>query len=112
VAKVKPLFLQNRFYADSGYDVQLREFCRHNKVHNQSFWTLTANPHVLHSQPMKALTQKYKLTAEQIFYSILMGEGIIPLIGTCSKEHMQEDLAVLTLKVEDEDRKTILGLLK
>lgn len=81
-------------------------------MHYQSFWTLTANPHILHSHPMQALSKKYKLTAEQIFYAILMGEGIIPLIGTCSKQHMEEDLKIVGLKVEDEDRKVILGLLK
>jgi hypothetical protein len=29
---VKPAVLQNRFYADSGYDVELRAFCRANGV--------------------------------------------------------------------------------
>lgn len=111
-AKVKPLFLQNRFYADSDYDKELREYCRHNKVHYQSFWTLTANPHILQSQPMQLLAKKYKLTPEQIFYAILMEEGIIPLIGTCSKQHMQEDLAILTVKIEEQDRKSILAQLK
>ena len=38
---------------------------------------------------MKQLIQKYKQTAEQIFYMILIEEGIIPLIGTTSKKHME-----------------------
>ena len=111
-AKVKPTFLQNRFYQDSGYDKELRQFCKGNSVHYQSFWTLTANPHILHSATMKALVSKYKLSAEQILYMVLMGEDIIPLIGTCSKKHMEEDLAMLGKKIEEGDRKSILEMLK
>ena len=81
--------MQNRFYSESGYDRELRDFCTKNQVQYQSFWTLTANPHILESQSMQSIGKKYKLTAEQAFYAILMEEGIIPLIGTCSKQHMQ-----------------------
>jgi diketogulonate reductase-like aldo/keto reductase len=48
-ARVKPTVLQNRFYKDSGYDVQIREFCALHGIAYQSFWTLTANPHILKS---------------------------------------------------------------
>lgn len=46
-AIVKPSFLQNRFYRESGYDVEIRSFCRENGIQYQSFWTLTANPHII-----------------------------------------------------------------
>ena len=46
-AIVKPTFIQNRFYSRSGYDVQIREFCQLHRITYQSFWTLTANPHIL-----------------------------------------------------------------
>ena len=46
-AAVKPAVLQNRLYRDTGYDTALRAFCRENNVRYQSFWTLTANPHIL-----------------------------------------------------------------
>jgi diketogulonate reductase-like aldo/keto reductase len=46
-ARVKPTVLQNRFYADSGYDEEIRQFCVENGIAYQSFWTLTANPHIL-----------------------------------------------------------------
>ena len=46
-AGVKPAVLQNRFYADSGYDVELRAFCKENGVVYQSFWTLTANRDII-----------------------------------------------------------------
>ena len=46
-ARVKPVVLQNRFYETSGYDEDIREFCREHSIAYQSFWTLTANPHIL-----------------------------------------------------------------
>ena len=45
-AAVKPQILQNRFYARSNYDIEIRRFCKDNAIRYQSFWTLTANPHV------------------------------------------------------------------
>lgn len=46
-AVVKPQFLQNRFYRESGYDHEIRQFCRDHDIKYQSFWTLTANPHII-----------------------------------------------------------------
>lgn len=46
-AEVKPTVLQNRFYRQSGYDVEVRAFCREHGITYQSFWTLTGNPDIL-----------------------------------------------------------------
>lgn len=46
-ATVKPKFIQNRFYKQSGYDKEIRLFVQENDMVYQSFWTLTANPHIL-----------------------------------------------------------------
>ena len=52
---VKPVVLQNRFYAEQSYDVRLRKFCTEHGVTYQSFWTLTANPDLL-AAPALAFT--------------------------------------------------------
>jgi len=41
---VKPTFVQNRFYKQSGFDAGIREFCLDHGMKYQSFWTLTATP--------------------------------------------------------------------
>lgn len=46
-AKVKPSVVQNRFYADTGHDHQIRAWCREQGIVYQSFWTLTANKEVM-----------------------------------------------------------------
>ena len=88
-AEVKPRFLQNRFYAESGYDKEIRVFCKNKGISYQSFWTLTANPHILQSKTVLELSNKHKKTPAQVFYAVLIGEGIIPLIGTKSEQHMR-----------------------
>jgi diketogulonate reductase-like aldo/keto reductase len=47
-AEIKPSFLQNRFYRESGYDEEIRAYCLRNNIRYQSFWTLTANPDIIH----------------------------------------------------------------
>ena len=44
---IKPKFVQNRFYKQSGYDVGIRAFCTEKGIKYQSFWTLSANPSIL-----------------------------------------------------------------
>lgn len=46
-ADVKPAYVQNRFYAKSGYDKEIRAFCQMHNMQYQSFWSLTANRHVM-----------------------------------------------------------------
>jgi diketogulonate reductase-like aldo/keto reductase len=71
---------------------------------------LTANPHILSSGKVKDLAKKYKRTPEQILYAVLIGEGIIPLIGTTSEQHMKEDLEIVGLEVSPEERKAVFDL--
>lgn len=101
-ARVKPSVLQNRFYADTGYDKELRAFCRERDIVYQSFWTLTANPHILRSRFVQELARQHQRTAEQIFFRFLTQIGIVPLTGTTSDQHMQDDLSIFDFKIEAE----------
>lgn len=40
-ARHKPSVIQNRFYANTNHDHQIRQFCREKNIFYQSFWTLT-----------------------------------------------------------------------
>ena len=102
-ARVKPSFVQNRFYADTGYDKELRAWCNQHGISYQGFWTLTANPHILKSEPMRLLTHKYTKTEAQLFYRFLTCKGITPLIGSTSKRHLEEDMAIFDFELERED---------
>jgi len=102
-AVLKPSFLQNRFYSDSQYDRHIRTFCFENGIRYQSFWTLTANPKILGSPTVQRLAAKYTRTAEQIFFAFVQSQGIIPITGTSSSEHMIQDLeaSLITLAADE-----------
>lgn len=109
-ASVKPRVLQNRFYKKTGYDTALRAFCATHDVRYQSFWTLTANPQVLKARSLRAIAARHRVTPEQTFFRCLIHAGITPLTGTCTREHMQQDLDVCTFELETDEVRTILGL--
>ena len=102
-ARIKPAVLQNRFYAQTGYDRELRHFCGRKGIIYQSFWTLTANPDILVHQTVKELSKKYQRTPAQIFYRYLTQLGILPLIGTTSSTHMREDLEIFAFELLEEE---------
>lgn len=110
-AEVKPTVLQNRFYAQSGYDVKLREYCAEHGIQYQSFWTLTANPHIVSSNLVKQLAEKYGKSKEQIFFRFIQLLGIVPLSGTQSPQHMLEDVAVETIPLQMDEVEEMKKLL-
>jgi len=110
-AEVKPAVVQNRFYADTDYDAELRQWCKEQNIIYQSFWSLTANPHLLGSATLFNLARKYRKSEAQIFYAFLIAIGIVPLDGTTSEVHMAEDLESLTLELLPSERLDIEALL-
>jgi diketogulonate reductase-like aldo/keto reductase len=91
---VKPSVVQNRFYEDTLFDIPLRAFCRNNQVIYQSFWTLTANPDLVRSEPVQQLARHVEITPAAAFYTLVMGlKDVTVLNGTKNESRMREDLA-------------------
>lgn len=109
-ASVKPAVVQNRFYADTDYDVGIRAFCREQGIDYQSFWTLTANPHVLEHEQTRRLAGKYHVTPAQVLFRYLAEIDIVPLTGTTSEVHMREDLAVFDFALTAAERDSMGAL--
>lgn len=99
MVRIKPAVVQNRFYAQTGYDREIRAFCHRQGILYQGFWTLTANPAILEHGTVQDLAETYQRTPAQIFYRYLTQIGLIPLIGTTSIRHMQEDLAIFDFEL-------------
>jgi diketogulonate reductase-like aldo/keto reductase len=110
-SRVKPSILQNRFYAESDYDIDLRAFCMREGITYQSFWTLTANPHLLEDETVRLLTLKYQRTPPQILFRYLTQLGVTPLTGTTSVQHMREDLSIFDFELTETEIKAITALL-
>jgi diketogulonate reductase-like aldo/keto reductase len=110
-AEVKPKVVQNRFYRESHFDSDLRVWCREKEITYQSFWSLTANPHLLSSVPVQKVAKTHGKTEAQIFFRFLSHLGIVPLTGTRSPTHMKEDLAIFEFELSPAEIKEIEALL-
>jgi diketogulonate reductase-like aldo/keto reductase len=109
-ARVKPAVLQNRFCADSGYDRDVRAYCREHRIIYQSFWTLTANPHILGHRSVRDLASRYRRTPAQILFRYLTQQLAVPLTGTCSATHMREDLSIFEFELSDSEQNSMDAL--
>jgi diketogulonate reductase-like aldo/keto reductase len=90
----KPAVLQNRFHAATGYDRAIRRICQQHHILYQGFWILSANRNVLHRPVMRDLAVAYRCSPEVILLRYTSQMGMIPLTGTTSLAHMQDDLAM------------------
>jgi len=88
-----PRFVQNRCYARLGWDREVRRFCRERNIIYQGFSLLTANVEVLRHPLVAGVAAKSKATTPQIVFAFARAVGMLPLTGTSSGEHMQQDLA-------------------
>lgn len=111
-ADVKPAVVQNRFNRKTGYAAAMRQWCAEHGVIFQSFWSLTANADLLGSEIVRTLAAQYGKTAAQIFFRFLSQSNIVPLTGTCSEQHMREDLALFDFELSVADLNGLTLLLK
>jgi diketogulonate reductase-like aldo/keto reductase len=111
-AEVRPAVVQNRLYATTGYDREIREYCLSNRMFYQSFWTLTANAHVLGHRVVRNLALAYDVSPAQVFFRALSHIGVIPLTGTTSAEHMRQDLAIFEFDLKSDEYDAVTALLR
>lgn len=110
-AEIRPAVVQNRFYQESGYDVALRQWCVQHGVVYQSFWTLTANPHLLRSIPILVIAARYQVSSEEVLFRYLTQIGVVPLTGTCQEQHMSADLSIMKWSLTPDEVEQCNGLL-
>jgi diketogulonate reductase-like aldo/keto reductase len=102
-AKHRPMVVQNRCFAVLAWDRAVREICRENDVIYQGFSLLTANGDVLTSRLVRAVAQRLGATPAQVIFRFALQIGMLPLTGTTSRQHMQEDLDSERLQISDEE---------
>ncbi|HWO42731.1 MAG TPA: aldo/keto reductase, partial [Candidatus Eisenbacteria bacterium] len=106
-AKVKPMAVQNRCFAVTGWDLEVREICKANGIIYQGFSLLTANPQVLADREVIRIARCLGATPAQVIFRFAMHVGMLPLTGTTSQQHMKEDLEAETLPLSAEEAKLI-----
>ncbi len=103
-ATIKPKVIQNRFYEDTNYDKDIRQFCKETGIKYQSFWTLSANPHILENVNVRKAAEKRKVPTTSLFFAYLRQTGVVvPLTGTKNVQHMKDDLSAMELSLTEEE---------
>jgi diketogulonate reductase-like aldo/keto reductase len=102
-ARVKPMFVQNRCFARSGWDHHVRRFCRAHGIVYQGFSLLTANVTELRTRAFREIVQRTGRTPAQVVFRFAQQIGMLPLTGTTDREHMAEDLASETFELSADD---------
>ena len=98
-ARIKPMVVQNRCYANRGWDREVREICRHHGITYQGFSLLTANRNIVRHPIVLSVARRLGVQPEQVIFRFAMQVGIVPLTGTQSELHMKEDLGVFSIQL-------------
>jgi len=109
-ARVPPTYLQNRCYARTGWDAEVRQICTDANITYQGFSLLTANRFELATAPVQAMAERNDATVPQLVFAFALKVGMLPLTGTSSAVHMKQDLAATELTLTDEDADTLSGI--
>ena len=102
-ADIKPMAVQNRCFANRGWDRQVRELCREHGIMYQGFSLLTANPYVLDIPEVLSMAGRLQVHPEQVVFRFAMQIGMVPLTGTTSVRHMRDDLSVFEIQLTDDE---------
>jgi diketogulonate reductase-like aldo/keto reductase len=103
----KPYFVQNRCFAQLGWDQQIREICLNEGIHYQGFSLLTANTRELSSPRVLQIAQKYQKTVAQVVFRFCGHLNMICLTGTSNPQHMQQDLAIDDFELTPDEINTL-----
>jgi diketogulonate reductase-like aldo/keto reductase len=109
-ASVKPAFVQNRCYANRGWDKEVREICDEHGVVYQGFSLLTANCDVVKKNALHAIAKRHAATPEQIVFAFALHVGMLPLTGTTDEAHMKLDLAAAEISLTSDEVNVITTL--
>lgn len=110
VQKEIPAFVQNRCYAQLGWDREVRQFCQKHNIIYQGFSLLTANVGILRHPFVHKLATQLNVTPMQIVFCFAREVGMLPITGTSDAEHMKQDLESLKLTLPKEAVSTIESL--
>ena len=104
-----PAFVQNRCFAYTGWDLEVRLFCRERNIVYQGFSLLTANQELWRHPFIRSVAEHVNATPAQVVFAFARGIGILPLTGTSDAEHMKQDLASLDITLPAEAIEAISG---
>lgn len=102
-AEIKPRFVQNRCFAKTRWDREIREYCREQDITYQGFSLLTANAAALQTTELQEMARRLDRTVPQVVFRFALEVGMMPLTGTTDPKHMEQDLAALYFELPEKD---------
>jgi diketogulonate reductase-like aldo/keto reductase len=102
-SEIPPAVVQNRCYARTGWDREVRALCRERGIAYEGFSLLTANRSELADASVVAIAKRRGITVAQLVFAFARGVGMIALTGTSSRAHMAEDLASQAITLDAEE---------
>ncbi len=106
-AKFKPMLVQNRCYAITGWDKEVRDICIEHGIIYQGFSLLTANSQFMGLPAIQEIAKRLKTGAAQVIFRFSIQIGMLPLTGTTNPQHMKDDLEAERLILTEADMATI-----
>ncbi|WP_422449031.1 aldo/keto reductase family protein [Endozoicomonas sp. ALB091] len=102
-AAIKPMLVQNRCFARTGWDANIRALCHRHNILYQGFSLLTANTQLLAMPECQTIMKRTGLTGPQVIFQAALKMGMIVLTGTSDTKHMQQDLNCLQTPLTDDE---------
>jgi diketogulonate reductase-like aldo/keto reductase len=96
-SEIKPAFVQNRCYARTQWDANIRSLCETHDLIYQGFSLLTANAAELKKAEVGTIARRLNCTLPQLVFRFAMQLGMMPLTGTSNRQHMLDDLTSYAL---------------
>ena len=106
-ASVAPAFVQNRCYARTGWDREVRAFCNRSGILYQGFSLLTANREAVDSPVLCRIAERTGRSPAQVVFRFALQIGMVPLTGTASAAHMKDDLGAFDFELSEDDVRAI-----
>jgi diketogulonate reductase-like aldo/keto reductase len=102
-AEIAPAFVQNRCYAVTGWDRDVRALCRAHGIAYQGFSLLTANARELQAPTVTRIVKRTGRTLPEVVFRFALAVGMIPLTGTSKAAHMKLDLRSAEFELDDDE---------
>jgi len=94
--------VQDRWFSGNQWSRAVWRFCRDRRIMFQSFWTLSGSPELLAHPAVVQLAQEKSCTPAQVVFAFAQRNGVTPLSGTTSEEHMRHNIEINSLDFSDE----------
>jgi diketogulonate reductase-like aldo/keto reductase len=95
-----PDVVQNRFQLGHHGDIEVRKLCRERGIVYQGFSIIAINRAALDSAPVRRVSAASARPPVQVLVRFAMQKGVIPVIGSTSRAHMEDVLAAVEFDLD------------